>query len=66
MDKRCEVYLTIPPSRSGRGKVLINIQGSTHELDAMTDDPGPIPTGALAIVMEILGEETLLVTKINY
>ncbi len=66
VDKRCEVYLTIPGKREGRGKVLINIQGSTHELDAVTDDLDPIPTGSLALVMEVLGEETLLVTKIKY
>lgn len=66
VDKRCEVYLTVPPSREGRGKVMINIQGSFHELDAITDDTEPIPTGTLALVMEVVGGETLLVTRINY
>jgi hypothetical protein len=66
IDKRCEVYLTIPPAQRGRGKVLIVIQGSTHELDAVTDDAEPIPTGSIALVIEVAGDETLLVTKINY
>ena len=66
VDKRCEVYLTIPAKREGRGKVMVNIQGSTHELDAVTDDLQAIPTGATALVMEIIGDEILLVTNINF
>jgi membrane protein implicated in regulation of membrane protease activity len=31
------VYLTIPASRTGSGKVHLNLKGSHHELDAMTD-----------------------------
>ena len=65
IDKTCEVYLTIPGERKGRGKVMINIQGSIHELEAVTDDAKPISTGAMVLVMEVIGDETLLVTKIN-
>ena len=66
VDKRCEVYLTIPPNRQGKGKVSINIQGSFHELEAVTDDSMPIPTGSVALVMEVIGDEILLVTKVNF
>ena len=65
VDKTGEVYLTIPGERSGKGKISINIQGSIHELDAITDDPNPISTGSLALVIEVIADETLLVTKIN-
>jgi hypothetical protein len=66
IDKTCEVYLTIPQERQGRGKVMINIQGSTHELEAITDDVNSIPTGSMVLVLEIVGDETLLVTKVKY
>jgi hypothetical protein len=29
-------YLTIPEAKSGKGKVLISVNGAIHELDAMT------------------------------
>ncbi|HLF34792.1 MAG TPA: hypothetical protein VI583_11160 [Cyclobacteriaceae bacterium] len=65
IDKTAEVYLTVPEGRKGKGKVLISIQGSVHELDAITDDLKPIPTGAMVLVMEVIADETLVVTKIN-
>jgi hypothetical protein len=34
--KTAQVYLTIPEAKSGKGKVLISINGAMHELDAMT------------------------------
>ena len=35
--KTGEVYLTIPEKRSGKGKVLVSVNGTVHELDAMTE-----------------------------
>lgn len=35
--KRATVYVSIPPSRSGRGKITLNAQGKFMELDAVTD-----------------------------
>ncbi|WP_163708027.1 hypothetical protein [Mangrovibacterium lignilyticum] len=57
------VYLTIPASRSGFGKVQITIQGSLETLDAMTDDEFPISTGAIISVVSIIDQQILLVTK---
>ncbi|MDD3787191.1 MAG: serine protease [Petrimonas sp.] len=37
LNKTAEVYLTIPPQRSGKGKILISVRGSVRELDAITD-----------------------------
>jgi hypothetical protein len=36
LHKTAQVYLTIPEAKSGKGKVLISINGAIHELDAMT------------------------------
>ena len=55
-----EVYLRIPASREGRGKVTIELQGRTVELAAVTDGEA-IPSGHAVRVVEILGNETLKV-----
>jgi hypothetical protein len=57
-----EVYLTIPASRGGAGKIQVNVTGSLRTLDAMTDDPEPLPTGKLAHVIKVLNDNILLVT----
>ena len=35
--QKATVYVSIPPSRSGRGKITLNAQGRFMELDALTD-----------------------------
>ena len=56
-----EVYLTIPPLRSGTGKVNVLIQDQLQECQAVTDSPAPIPTGAVVAVLGLAGPDTLLV-----
>lgn len=56
-----EVYLTIPPLRSGTGKVNVLIQDQLQECQAVTDSPVPIPTGAVVAVLGLAGPDTLLV-----
>ncbi len=60
MDKTVDVYLRIPAGRSGRGKVQISINGSVHEVDAMTDGE-MIASGQKAIVKGIIDGSTVLV-----
>lgn len=55
-------YLFIPAKRSGTGKVHIKVQGTLHELPAMTDDETDIPTGKLIRVKNIVNDRILLVT----
>ncbi len=57
------VYLTIPPSRNGEGKVNILLQGVYIERDAVTDEPQAIPTGSEIVVTGISGQTTLVVNK---
>jgi len=38
INKTADVYLTIPGNKSGKGKVLVSVNGSVHELDAMTEN----------------------------
>lgn len=58
-----ETYLFIPARREGFGKIHIKVQGSLHELQAITDDTEKIPTGKLVKVVGIVNDSVLLVTS---
>ena len=58
-----KVHLTIPPERTGEGKVHIMLQGAYVERSAVTDSPEPIPTGSEVIVVGISGQTELIVRK---
>ena len=58
-----KVYLTIPPARSGEGKVYLMLQGSYVERSAVTDDEAAIPTGAEVIVVGVSGQTDLVVRR---
>lgn len=60
--KTCSVYLTIPASRSGMGKVQIQVQG-LQTLNAMTDSETDIKTGGIVEVTNVLNNEILLVKQ---
>lgn len=52
------VYLRIPGNNAGPGKVLLTLQGRTVECQAVTS-LDEIPTGALVIVVDIAGPDTV-------
>jgi len=54
------VYLTIPPQRSGMGKVQVSVQG-LRTLDAMTDSDQELKTGSVIEVIDIFNNEILIV-----
>jgi len=58
-----EVYLTIPPSRSGTGKVQVMIQGTYAERNAVTDSTEAIFTGSEVVVIGLSGQTDLVVRK---
>lgn len=58
-----EAYLFIPAKRGGFGKVHIKVQGSLHELQAITDDEEQIATGKLVKVLGTINDSVLLVTS---
>lgn len=59
----CKVHLTVPPARSGAGKVHVMLQGSYVERNAVTDDDSPIPTGSEAVVVGTSGETDLVIAR---
>jgi membrane protein implicated in regulation of membrane protease activity len=50
--KTAEVYLPIPAHKSGKGKVMISVNGAFHELDAITASER-IPSNAIVRVIAI-------------
>ncbi|MEL7585661.1 MAG: hypothetical protein AAGU19_03030 [Prolixibacteraceae bacterium] len=64
--KAGEVYLTIPAGRKGMGKVQLIVQESLQTLDAVTDDPEPISTSSLIEVIDLVGDQILLVRKARH
>lgn len=58
-----EVYLPIHASRGNIGRVQIKVQGSLRELEAITDDSQDLSTGTVVSVMDVINNNTLIVTK---
>jgi membrane protein implicated in regulation of membrane protease activity len=57
------VYLTVPAERGGTGKISVMIQEQITEVEAVTDDHSPLPTGEEITVVGISGKSILVVTK---
>lgn len=62
--KNAEVYLTIPASNSGVGKVTLEVQERYIEVNARTLKGEALPTGSIVKVVDIVNGE-LIVEKIN-
>lgn len=56
-----EVYIRIPANRKGYGKVMIAIQGSLNELEAITDEAEDLTTGHQVMVVGVEGNSKLIV-----
>lgn len=63
LNKTGEVYLAIPGNKSGKGKILISINGSMRELDAITAQD-KIPSGSVVKVIKVESDNILLVELI--
>jgi len=59
-----DVYLTIPAHKAETGKITVSLNGSMHELEALTTDDAPIQTGGKVKIIGIEAGETVLVTAI--
>lgn len=61
--KTGEVYINIPPRKLGKGKIQISVNGTNHEMDAMTHSDLMIPSSTMVQVTAI-ENNLLLVTKL--
>lgn len=63
LNKTAEVYLTIPEKKSGKGKIMISVNGAFHELDAMTEND-KIASNTIVKVVKIENNNILIVETI--
>jgi membrane protein implicated in regulation of membrane protease activity len=59
------VYLPIPARGHGTGQIQVVVQGRLRELPAVTDEDQPLPSGTHVRVVNIMGESTMLVRKVE-
>ncbi|MFT5581440.1 MAG: hypothetical protein ACI9G9_000690 [Psychromonas sp.] len=62
LGKTGQVYLPIKAKKGGFGKVQISIQGSMHEIQAMTFDDNDLVVGTIVQVQQVVDESILIVT----
>lgn len=60
LNKTAEVYLKIPGKMLGKGKIMISINGTYHELEALTAQ-NEILTGSIVKVVRIENNSVVLV-----
>ncbi|MDR1156919.1 MAG: hypothetical protein LBK75_01225 [Oscillospiraceae bacterium] len=65
LEHMATVYIPIPPARVATGRVTMLLQGRFTELDAVTDDETPLKTGESVRVVGVLGENCLVVSKVE-
>lgn len=63
--KSASVYLKIPAGCQGKGKIQISVDGSVHEIDALTDED-EIASGQNVKIVEIVDNETVKVINTQY
>lgn len=61
INQTATVYLTIPEAKSGVGKVQVSVNGSYHELQAMTEAPEKITTGSVVKIKNV--ENNILIVE---
>jgi len=57
------VYIKVPKSRKGSGKVTLTMQERFIEADAVTEDLLDLTTGTAVDILDVVNETTLIVTK---
>lgn len=57
------VYLTVPPNRSGAGKVEVNASGRVSIVSALTDDEADINARTRIRILEVIDQSTVLVER---
>ncbi|MEM6318376.1 MAG: hypothetical protein AAF960_11945 [Bacteroidota bacterium] len=60
-----KVYLTIPGQEAGEGKVHLLIENSMREMNAITKNDKPLPTGSSIRVIEVIDNRLLLVEPVE-
>lgn len=64
LGKSGSVYLSIPENKTGKGKVMVSINGAMHEIEAVTKGE-KIASGEAVRVVKIINESLIEVEKIK-
>lgn len=62
--KTAEVYMTIPRTRKGSGKIQITVQERLREMEALTDEEKDLKTGTLVEVVEVINSSVAVVKRL--
>lgn len=62
--KVADVYLRIPAGKTDTGKITVSVDGTVHELEAITKSDTDIPTGSRVRVVEALDGSVVVVELI--
>ena len=60
-----EVYLTVPPARTGEGKLNLKLQERFVEVAAVTDCAEGIPTGSTVRITDVASDDTVVVEPLG-
>lgn len=63
INKTAEVYLAIPERKTGKGKVMVSVKGTFHELDAITESD-KIPSHTMVRIVSVVSGNVLLVESL--
>lgn len=58
-----KIYIPVPPTGEGKGKVQVSLQGRTMEYEAITDDDEKLGTGENVIVEAVVGSDIVKVMR---
>ena len=61
--RAARIYIPVPASGAGKGKVQMTVQGRTMEYEAVTDDDQPLETGANVVVKRVIGNDLVKVAR---
>ena len=64
LGKYGEVYIPVPGNRAGKGRVTVEFENKTMELDAVTEGP-TLKTGTVIYVFKVFEDNTLLVGEVK-
>ncbi|MBK9254126.1 MAG: serine protease [Saprospiraceae bacterium] len=63
LNKKATVYLRIPEKGAGKGLVQVSVQGSIHELEAVSEDE-LLETGSDVVILDLNEDNSVIVKRI--
>lgn len=58
-----KIYIPVPPSGAGKGKIQVSLQGRIMEYEAVSDDTETLSTGENVVVDEVVGSDIVKVMR---